>query len=155
MDYTFKHMTQKQAEDIAYNWHYDGEYSFYDITADEEDLEEFLDPDQRGDSTFAVFKNNELEGFFSFKETEQGVVDIGLGMHPDLTGKGNGLSFLKAGIDFAKKKYAPHTFTLAVATFNQRAIKVYEKAGFQPEGNFMQATNGSEYEFLKMRFVAG
>ncbi len=34
MDYTFKLMTQKQAEDIAYNWHYDGRYSFYDMEAD-------------------------------------------------------------------------------------------------------------------------
>lgn len=37
-------MTQTQAEDIASNWHYNDEYSFYDMDADEEDLVEFLDP---------------------------------------------------------------------------------------------------------------
>ncbi len=30
----FTSMTQEQAEQIAYNWHYDGEYSFYDMDAD-------------------------------------------------------------------------------------------------------------------------
>ena len=37
-------MTQEQAEEIAFNWHYDAEYSFYDMEADKEDLVEFLDP---------------------------------------------------------------------------------------------------------------
>ncbi len=33
MDYTFTVMNQKEAEEIAYNWHYEGKYSFYDIEA--------------------------------------------------------------------------------------------------------------------------
>ena len=41
MDYTYTVMTQEEAEEIAYNWHYEGKYSFYDIEADEEDLAEF------------------------------------------------------------------------------------------------------------------
>ena len=28
MTYKFEIMAQEQAEDIAHNWHYDGEYSF-------------------------------------------------------------------------------------------------------------------------------
>lgn len=31
MAYKFSVLTQEQAEDIAFNWHYDGEYSFYDM----------------------------------------------------------------------------------------------------------------------------
>ena len=41
MEYTYTVMTQEEAEEIAYNWHYEGKYSFYDIEADEEDLAEF------------------------------------------------------------------------------------------------------------------
>ena len=41
MAYTYTVMTQEEAEEIAYNWHYEGKYSFYDIEADEEDLAEF------------------------------------------------------------------------------------------------------------------
>ena len=48
MEYTYTVMTQEEAEEIAYNWHYEGKYSFYDIEADEEDLAEFLQDKSRG-----------------------------------------------------------------------------------------------------------
>ncbi|GGB46182.1 hypothetical protein GCM10011409_24690 [Lentibacillus populi] len=58
--------------------------------------------------------------------------------------------FLVEGLEFANHRYSPEKITLSVATFNQRAIKAYEKTGFKPIGTFMQETNGSKYEFLKM-----
>ncbi|MCD5324400.1 MULTISPECIES: GNAT family N-acetyltransferase [Pontibacillus] len=152
MAYNFSILTQEQAEDIAFNWHYDGEYSFYDMEADKEDLDEFLNPEERGNSTFAVTKENELVAFFSFSEVADGTFDIGLGMRPDLTGKGNGLEFLRAGINFIQTEYKPEKVTLSVATFNQRAIKLYKRIGFKDVEIFSQDTNGSTFEFLKMEY---
>lgn len=152
MEYKFKLMTQEQAEEIAFNWHYDAEYSFYDMEADQEDLVEFLDPQNRGDSYFVVTIDNDMIGFFSFSKVAKNTIDIGLGMKPNLVGNGNGLDFLKAGIEFAKSKYTPQTITLSVATFNKRAIKVYEKIGFKEVETFMQDTNGDRFEFLKMSY---
>ncbi|MCA0173044.1 GNAT family N-acetyltransferase [Bacillus sp. RAR_GA_16] len=152
MTYQFEIMTQEQAEDISYNWHYDGEYSFYDMEADEEDLQEFVDPELRGDSTFAVLENRELVGFFNVTKVDDRTYDIGLGMRPDLTNKGKGLEFIKAGLAFINKKYNPSKITLSVATFNQRAINVYRKLGFKDVHTFMQDTNGSTFEFLKMEY---
>ncbi|MBT2663297.1 GNAT family N-acetyltransferase [Bacillus sp. ISL-45] len=152
MLYKFTIMTQEQAEDIATNWHYDGEYSFYNIEADREDFEEFLDPDKRGNSTFAVTKEDELMAFFSVNKVNDGVFDTGLGMRPDITGKGKGFEFLKAVLDFVQSEHRPAKIMLSVATFNQRAIKVYRKAGFRDGGTFMQDTNGSTFEFLKMTY---
>ncbi|MGF2715207.1 GNAT family N-acetyltransferase, partial [Bacillus cereus] len=43
--------------------------------------------------------------------------------------------------------------TLSVAAFNERAIKVYKKAGFEAVGTFIQKTNGSCFEFLKMNYI--
>lgn len=107
MTYRFEVMTQEQAEDIAHNWHYDGEYSFYDMEADEEDLAEFLDPKTRGDSIFAVSIEDEIIGFFSVSKVATNTYDIGLGMRPDLTGNGRGLVFLNAGIDFVQSRFTP------------------------------------------------
>jgi [ribosomal protein S18]-alanine N-acetyltransferase len=152
MTYQFEVMTQEQAEDISYNWHYEGEYSFYDMEADEEDLQEFVDPKLRGDSKFAVMNNSDLIGFFSVTKVANLIYDIGLGMRPDLTNKGKGLEFISAGLDFIKKKYNPSKITLSVATFNQRAIKVYRRLGFKDVHTFMQDTNGSTFEFLKMEY---
>ncbi|MGM0751670.1 MAG: GNAT family N-acetyltransferase [Bacillota bacterium] len=152
MTLTFETMTQEQAEDIAYNWHYDGEYSFYDMEADKEDLDKFLDSDTRGDSVFAVLKEDELIGFFSVDIVGPNICDIGLGIRPDLTGQGKGLEFLNSGIDFVQSTFSPDKITLSVATFNQRAIKTYRKIGFKDIDTFMQDTNGSTYEFVKMGF---
>lgn len=150
MDYMFQEMTQEQAQDIAENWRYEGEYSFYDMDADPEDLAEFLDPEKRGDNYFMIFQGNEAVGFYSFGQTDRETVDIGLGMKPDLTGRGQGAAFLKAGLDFAKSNYHPQKITLSVAAFNKRAIKVYEKLGFKEVESFVQATNGGHFDFVKM-----
>jgi [ribosomal protein S18]-alanine N-acetyltransferase len=148
MDYKFNEVSQEQAETIL-NWHYEGEYSFYDYENDEENLVKLLNP--HGDIYYMVKKGNDEVGFFCY-EIEEDSVEIGLGMKPELTGRGMGLDFLKAGINFAISKYNPKEITLSVATFNKRAIKVYEKAGFESVKTFMQDTNGGRFKFLKMEY---
>src|SRR5690606_18530383 len=97
-------MTQQQAEVIADHWHYEGQYSFYDMDADQEDLQEFLDPEKRRNSYFAVMEEAELIGFYSFTQVMAGTIEIGLGLKPNLTGKGNGAEFLKDGLEFAQSE---------------------------------------------------
>lgn len=141
-------MTQEEAEAIA-EWRYPEPYSFYDWTADPDDLRELLDPALRGDAYWAVKDEDELVGHFSFKAKGE-AVEIGLGLRPDLTGRGLGADFLAAGLEFARERFAPERFTLAVATFNERAIKVYERAGFGRDRMYMHWTAGAEWEFLAM-----
>src|SRR6266568_2066981 len=124
-------MNAQDAHAIA-AWHYEGLYTFYDLDQDPDDLAEFLNPQSWEDNYHSVLnEQSELAGFFSFKQ-DSTTVEIGLGLRPDLTGKGIGLEFVQAGLTFARGKYSPTSFRLRVATFNQRAIRVYEQAGFQP-----------------------
>lgn len=155
MNYLFQPMTQQEAEYIAEKWHYEGEYAFYDMDADEEDLEEFLDSNQREGKLFSVYEGSQLIGFFSFTRPETGVIDVGLGMRPDLTGRGNGEGFIQNGIEYAREHFSPKKVTLSVATFNERAIKVYERVGFKKVQTFLQDTNGSTFEFVKMEMREG
>ncbi|TAA67464.1 GNAT family N-acetyltransferase [Planococcus salinarum] len=155
MYYLFQPMTQRQAEEIAQNWHYEGDYSFYDMAADPEDLAEFLDAGQRKDAYFTVHQDGEMVGFYSFTQTSADTVDIGLGMKPELTGKGIGREFLKAGLKFAESAYRPDKITLSVAAFNKRAITLYRNSGFNEVERFAQATNGSTFEFVKMIYHCG
>jgi [ribosomal protein S18]-alanine N-acetyltransferase len=142
-------MSQEDAEAVA-GWHYDPPYDFYDADADHRDLEELLDAEKRGDRYFAARDaSGELVGYFGFG-FDDGVAGIGVGLRPDLTGRGLGLSFLEQGLVFATERYAPTRFRLYVAAFNRRAIKVYERAGFAVTRTLDRETNGGVFRFVEM-----
>jgi GNAT superfamily N-acetyltransferase len=84
-----------------------------------------------GQEHYGVWSDGgDLVGLFSFARAGKEGITVGLALRPDLAGKGNGLAFMQAGLAFARRRYAPKFFQLTVAEFNQRAIKVYERAGF-------------------------
>ena len=144
---TIRPLTQAEAESIA-GWRYPGEYSFYDHDADPGDRDELLH--HRGDQYFAALTpSGELVGFLQFKPADD-AVEIGLGLRPDLTGRGLGGEFLAQGLAFAKQHYGVNRITLAVAAFNQRAIRVYERAGFVETGCAPRETGGATWEFVTM-----
>lgn len=150
MTHQFAVLPQPQVETIAYTWHYEGEYAFYDIEADQDDMAEFLDAEQREQSVFAITSDEESVGFVSVVQTDAERVDIGLGMKPDLTGNGSGRTFVTSILDFVKATYSSHRITLSVAAFNVWAIRVYETCGFKQSGSFQQPTNGSTFDFIQM-----
>ena len=162
MKFTFAPITEADIEDIQ-SWHYKEPYTVYDLSSDaEDDPSEMLD---RRSPHFAVRdEQGTLVGFFCFGTcaqpwghdeprlySDEGILDVGLGMRPDLTGKGIGLSFVNAGLDFAKEQFAPEQFRLYVMTFNERAIRVYERAGFEQTGTFVQQNTHRVVEFLVMQ----
>ncbi len=149
--FSFRPMAQADAEAIAL-WHYPEPYSFYDWAEDPDDLAELLDPARRSEAYVAVDDaDGALIGFFSFKEADPRTIQVGLGLHPDFTGRGLGGTFLSAGLDHARSRFQPEGFVLSVATFNRRAIAVYERAGFAPVRVYEHATNGGVWEFVEMR----
>jgi ribosomal-protein-alanine N-acetyltransferase len=144
-------MSQADAESMAL-WHYPEPFSFYDPAADASDLAELLDPALRGDAYVIVEDElGKLVGYFSFRPREAGTLEIGLGLHPDKTGRGLGQGFLQAGLEYARGRFHPDQFVLSVASFNRRAITVYERAGFRLVRVYMHSTNGGLWEFVEMQ----
>ncbi len=143
-------MVAADAQAIA-AWRYPGEYSFYDANADADDLAELLDPAEWGHRYFAADEvaGHELAGFLVTKLNGR-VAEIGLGLRPNLTGLGLGESFVGACLRFAAVVLGAESYTLAVAAFNQRAITVYERAGFQKVEQFAHFTNGWVHDFVLM-----
>ncbi len=149
--YLFRPMNEEEAREIA-AWHYEPPYDFYDFAADPEDLEEVLDPDRRAGDYHAAHLDGELVGFFSYK-VHGDAVEVGLGLRPDLTGRGLGPEFVEAGLAFARTTFAPRSFWLDVATWNERAKKVYERTGFEPRHVWTDtsASRGARpVDFLRM-----
>ncbi len=136
-------------------WHYAPPYDVYDlgrIFLLEAVLLRALNA-LLGHEVYSVWSEaGELVGTFMFTRTAQDGISIGLALRPDLTGKGVGLAFVRAGLDFARQRYAPRFFRLDVAEFNQRAIKVYERAGFTlGQKTFQLDTKRGKQQHLEMK----
>jgi ribosomal-protein-alanine N-acetyltransferase len=151
--YVIEPMTQAEAEAVG-RWQYPPPYDFYDVGADPADYAELTDPAARGSRFFvASSPADRLIGFFEYKPVRDGVVEIGLGLRPDLTGAGRGLAFVQAGLAFARRRFSSPEIRLWVATFNQRAVKIYERAGFVPMRHETRNLVGTSWDFLEMLLV--
>ena len=109
-------------------WRYDPPYDFYNG----ED-----DPVQNPERCFLVQDGDEVVGFYYF-DTREDTVEIGLGLRPDLTGQGLGLEFFLDGVAFVHGRFPGRRVKLNVAAFNERAITVYERAGFRRTGEHVR-----------------
>ena len=143
-------LSQKNARIIADEWHYEGQYAFYDMKNDREDYDEIISPQLRKNNYFQVLDTNEnLVAFFCLdpdkEKREQ--VEVGLGLAPNLTGHGLGSEFIAVIENFVKDNYDYKVIALSVADFNLRAIKVYQTAGYVQTGTENVRSNGGIYKF--------
>ena len=103
-------------------WRYPPPYDFYNG-----DVDPVVNPERYFE---ARDERDDLVGFYYF-EPKPPDLDYGLGLRPDLTGRGLGLDFFLAGLAFGRERYRPRRVFLHVAAFNERARRVYERADFR------------------------
>lgn len=142
-------MTPVEASEV-YNWRYEGAYSFYDMSSNPEDFREMVDPEGQEKFYSAFDSHGALVGFFSFIDGGGGELIVGLGLEPGLTGRGLGEAFVRYGLGFGRGTLGAERFEAYVATFNRRAIRVYERVGFRAGETFSRPSGGAEQEFLRM-----
>jgi ribosomal-protein-alanine N-acetyltransferase len=134
-------MTAADFAELA-TWRYEPPYDFYDG-----DVEPVLNPER---FFSARDGGGELIGFYYYEPTDD-AVDYGLGLRPDLVGRGLGLDFFRSGLEFAREQYRPTVIRLHVAAFNERAITVYERAGFREVSRHVRTfERWGEVEFITM-----
>jgi ribosomal-protein-alanine N-acetyltransferase len=163
MQFTFRAITPDDVTAIV-AWHYPAPYDFYDWDPDD-DPSELLDP--LVGCVVADDDTGRLAGFVCFGaggQTPGGrrsglyvepFLDVGLGLRPDLTGRGLGIEFVTAALAVGRERFRPAGFRLSVAAFNERAIRVYERAGFVRGERFFSPVGGVETAFLLMRRLNG
>ncbi|WP_085992911.1 GNAT family N-acetyltransferase [Oceanobacillus senegalensis] len=154
MQLIIKKMTEKYAVDVLC-WKYEKPYNFYNNVLTSGAIMELL--------TYKYFvvldKYNDLIGYFCIGRPAQipdgelnGVykedcIDVGIGMKPRLTGKGKGHIFFSRILRFIQEKHPDKDIRLTVATFNERAIRLYKKLGFVEDASFYS----KEMEFITMK----
>lgn len=150
-------MDEASARAIA-SWRYNAPYDFYNLNPDEieKNVAYFVDPQ----NAFYRIANEhgELAGYCSFGpdgqvpggDYSQEALDMGIGIRPDLTGRGDGVRYSELVFDFARRTFAPKSLRVTIAAFNQRAQRVCQKLGFHVAQRFLRESDGVPF-FILMR----
>jgi [ribosomal protein S18]-alanine N-acetyltransferase len=136
-------LTQAEGTEIA-RWRYPGRYSTYDVN-------QVVTPEH---GAWAVARGDELVGYCCFGHEarvpgvgeEEGTLDVGYGMRPDLMGQGLGREFVGAILDFGVSEFSPRRLRLLVLDWNGRSRRLAETLGFVEEG----VTTSTEGAFVVM-----
>ncbi len=124
-------------------WQYEGEYALYNLPTYEEMQAQqigFLDEESEK-NYYGFWDEDVLVGFVNILE-EPTEVFIGIGVNPALCGKHYGRQMLLMAYAISKELYPNKPLYLEVRTWNARAVKCYEKAGFHIDGKPYELTTG-------------
>lgn len=125
----FVAMSEDQAKWIAYQWKYEGAYSFFH-DAQGKDVQSFLEVGKKGTRQFAIYEEDHIIGFLGAKKNPDLAIEIAPGMKPELKGKGRGKEFVQACVSFLKDEMRAERIIISIASENDHAIHVFEEAGF-------------------------
>ena len=143
----------KTTEDEKYEicgWKYEGEYAIYNTSSYEEQLKDMRGFANPINNYYTVFDGKQLVGFFNLIDEETEVF-FGIGVAPDCCNKGYGREICEEALELSRELYPGKTIYLEVRTWNARAVKCYEKAGFSIDGEpIKQTTSIGEGVFYRM-----
>lgn len=151
MTVTFHQITEQEKQLIC-SWRYPEPYNIYNLPDAESSKTSgtgFYNP-EKDKNYYTYYKDNTLIGYTSFTEKDSYVM-IGIGLHPDFCGKGYGEHVLNTACKLCENLFPQKSPALQVRSWNIRAIKCYEKAGFVISGSpFSLITPLGEGEFIRM-----
>lgn len=135
--YALAPMTAERADAVA-RWRYPPPYERYGAP-------------EAADGRFrAVLRDGALCGFVQWfplaAEDGGAVVRLGLGMRPDLCGRGEGAAFVRFLAEETARLHPGAAIDLEVAAGNVRAVRAYERAGFRVEDAYELPLRGGGVE---------
>lgn len=140
---SFSRMTAEEAR-VVLGWRWPDVAALYepDLSRMEEEVEWLLTPEYH---YHAVRDGGgELIGFCCFGDDAQVVggdyaldaLDVGLGLRPDLVGRGLAQEFLGEVMAFGVAQFAATSVRATVAADNQRSLRMFLRAGFEETQRF-------------------
>lgn len=145
-------LTADDGMDIA-TWRYPGPWSVYDS----------VDAPRADDGFWAVEDASaRLVGFCCFGQEARvpgqpesaGVLDVGLGLRPEVTGQGYGSEFARTVVAYARTVAPDATLRCVVQEWNARSRRVAEAAGFAVCGSHEVGTGSGRVRYLVMEIPA-
>jgi RimJ/RimL family protein N-acetyltransferase len=141
---------------ITIAWRYPAPYSAYNLDPqDPKILAALLRPDY---NYHAILQNDEVIGFFLLGPDarvrggtyDESALDIGFGLRPDLTGRGQGSSYFSAALRYIGAQTPERSLRASVVAWNQRAIRLCQRAGFRVLGHFISLHEDKKEEYVML-----
>ena len=131
-------------------WQYEPPYDIYTIISDDMEAE----AQYYAKGYYSLVMDGELVGFACYGAEGQvpggdysaDILDVGIGIRPDLTGQSEGDNYAKAVFSFAHEELGAVALRVTIAAFNKRSQRVVEKAGFERTQVFTKAGGDKRYE---------
>jgi [ribosomal protein S18]-alanine N-acetyltransferase len=136
------------AEAVA-SWRYPGPWSVYDPRPGDDPLAAaagyaaVVD----GDGALVGFVCVGQEARVPGLAEADGVVDIGVGMRPDLVGHGLGREFGAAVLEHVRGQFGDRALRAAVQSWNERSLRLARGLGFCPAGTHRPVQDGREVSY--------
>lgn len=144
------HRTTEAEKYEICNWKYEGEYSIYNRPPYEQQQRTGTGLDNPKKHLFSFCDGEKLIGYINLME-EESEVFFGIGVDPAFCNQGYGQKMACAACEIARELFGNKPLYLQVRTWNKRAARCYEKAGFQIDGEpFSRTTPLGEGVFYRM-----
>jgi ribosomal-protein-alanine N-acetyltransferase len=128
-------------------WRYEGPWSVYDSDGR-------LDPDlgywavEGADGRLMGFGCLGADARVPGMAGAEGVVDVGVGMRPDLVGRGSGARFASAFLEFAAGRVTAPRFRVVVKDWNAHSLRLVQRLGFVRTGTHQVRRDGASEVYV-------
>ena len=155
MKVTYHPADDKSAREFV-QWKYEPPYDIYNCPSEQVDefIQYNIDPEN---NVFAIYGQDDgLIGYCSYGQDAQvpggdyseEALDIGLMIKPELTGQGLGAAFSGEVIRNGIAKFSPKKLRVTIAAFNKRAMRTWNKNGFEQVQMFKRSRDGMEFVIM-------
>lgn len=151
-DILIRSMSQEDAQEMC-SWEYSGQYRVYNNSWEKmaEQGISYADEETRRKEFYTLMRDGKMIGFFRLRHGEK-VVELGLGLRPDLCGQGLGKKLVQAAVQEHKKRFGDLPLWLAVRVWNERAIRCYRACGFVEIKRLTLELSEGPTEFIRMEY---
>jgi RimJ/RimL family protein N-acetyltransferase len=140
-------MTPEDAERVG-AWRYRDGWAAYDLPSARPILDALSD-------YHAVVAGNDLVGFCCIGEAARiaglveydGVLDLGLGMDPNLVGEGRGPVFGNAVLRYLAHRHPGRSIRAVVQSWNRRSLRLTRRLGFEEVGDLTAVQGGKSVTY--------
>lgn len=144
------HPTTEEEKYLITAWNYTGDYAIYNNSPYEEQKKRGFGFANPQNNFYSFYDGTSLVGFVNLSE-EENEVFFGIGVNPDYCSHGYGQQMTRIACKLSQTLFPGKPLYLEVRTWNTRAVRCYEKAGFHITGEpISQKTSIGEGLFYRM-----